>query len=208
MVSLSSRLFGEGYIRTLELHPKFTEPMSGLELLDSGQQIIPVHHYLYKRNFLLSNQLTFYPRIYHEDEEFSPRALYFAREVAFFQGVAYHYRQRPNSIMHSTNLKRPRDLAIIVQRLLAFSKDHPSEGLNQVIARLLLSTIVLYREMKCTREPIAFLRKARKNKALVRILSQHPDKRFRHLSWAIRVLPSSLSWHTYLLYNRLTKDRN
>ena len=182
--------------------------MSGLELLDTEQQIIPVHHYLYKRNFLLSNQLTFYPRIYHEDEEFSPRALYFAREVAFFQGVAYHYRQRPNSIMHSVNLKRPRDLTIIVQRLLAFSKDHPSEGLNRVIARLLLSTIVLYREMKCTREPIAFLRKVKKNKALVRLLSQHPDKRFRHLSWALRVLPSTLSWHTYLLYNRFTKERD
>lgn len=63
---------------------------------------------------------------YHEDEYFTPYALYHARRVAELRGDFYYYRQRENSIMHRPdNLKeRAEALQDIGRKLKQFAADH------------------------------------------------------------------------------------
>lgn len=53
---------------------------------------------IFKRSFLLNNQLVFKNGILHEDEEFTPRALLKANTVIVSGELFYHYIVRANSI--------------------------------------------------------------------------------------------------------------
>lgn len=54
--------------------------------------------YIYKRSFLEDNNLRFKKGIFHEDEEFTPRALLLATSVVNTGEAYYHYIVRNNSI--------------------------------------------------------------------------------------------------------------
>ncbi len=54
--------------------------------------------YICRREFLLENSLFFKKGIYHEDEEFTPRALLSAKKVINTGETYYHYIIRPDSI--------------------------------------------------------------------------------------------------------------
>lgn len=73
---------------------------------------------IYRREFLEKNNITFYEGIYHEDEEFTFKALLVAEKVGFLKSYDYLYRQRENSIMSSTKIeKRVADILTIIQTL-------------------------------------------------------------------------------------------
>lgn len=55
--------------------------------------------YVYRRTYLMENDLAFKKGIYHEDEEFTPRALLAAKSIINTGVVYYHYIIRDNSIM-------------------------------------------------------------------------------------------------------------
>ncbi len=206
IVSFSSRVFEVETVDIEEIHPPQANSMTGVQLLDTDRYVIPVHHYLYKHEFLLSHQLTFYPRIYHEDEEFGPRALYFATKVIFDQRLFYNYRMRSGSITHTYTMKHPTDLETIVQRLLDFTQEgHRSGGLDRTIARLFLNILTLYRKLNRTQEPIQLLGKCKKNPRLMQILHKHTDKRFRFLGKMIQIFPTPIAWQVYKAYHQLTK---
>ncbi len=59
---------------------------------------------LYRRLFLASFHLSFSGRV-HEDERFTPWALYYAARVAYLTGDYYFYRQHETSMMHSYQWK-------------------------------------------------------------------------------------------------------
>lgn len=65
---------------------------------------------IYKRDFLIQNNLEFMPHIYHEDVEFSPRAYYLLNRMMSIDKDVYFNRSTPNSIVNSTNIKRSLDL--------------------------------------------------------------------------------------------------
>lgn len=79
---------------------------------------------LYRRGFLQAKNLQFYEGILHEDQEFTPRAYFLARRIAFDPIVAYNYVQREGSIMKSANPKKSTDLLIVCQRLWDFAMEH------------------------------------------------------------------------------------
>lgn len=62
--------------------------------------------YVYRRDFLLENELSFKVGIYHEDEEFTPRALLSAGSVVNTGESYYHYIIRQNSIMTQTDKRK------------------------------------------------------------------------------------------------------
>lgn len=67
--------------------------------------------YVYRRDFLEANDLTFKRGIYHEDEEFTPRALLLAESVVYSAMSFYHYVIRENSItQRSDKRKNAKDL--------------------------------------------------------------------------------------------------
>lgn len=79
---------------------------------------------LYRRGFLQSNDLHFMEGMLHEDQEFTPRAYFMARRIAFNPIVVYNYLQREGSIMKSANPKRSSDMLIVCQRLWDFAMEH------------------------------------------------------------------------------------
>lgn len=56
---------------------------------------------MYRRDFLLQNELFFKVGIYFEDMQMLPRVFLAAQKIACIDGVFYHYVVRDNSIMTS-----------------------------------------------------------------------------------------------------------
>jgi len=96
---------------------------TGKEVLKNGGVDIPAQFSIYRRNFLLDNNLEFYPHIYHEDVDFKPRAVYYANSIMSYNEVVYNYLQRENSITSKRGLKHATDLITISDRIYNFSKN-------------------------------------------------------------------------------------
>lgn len=84
--------------------------------------------YVFRREFLISNHLSFYPGIYHEDSEFTPRAVAVAGSVAVSTGTYYKRLVREGSIMRTINPKRPKDMLTAMKSVYAFTQERISSG--------------------------------------------------------------------------------
>ncbi len=84
---------------------------------------------IYRREFLLQHQLSFYPGIYHEDSDFKPRAVYLADTCTTYNKVVYNYfKGNSSSITAVLKLKNGVDLFIVMNNLLQFVVQHKIEG--------------------------------------------------------------------------------
>ena len=96
---------------------------------------VPVWMNLYKRTFLLDNNLFFKEGILHEDELFTPQAFLKANNISVYKSNFYAYRQRANSIMTSPEKqeKRCTDILNICCELVdIFSEIDDNELKNQL----------------------------------------------------------------------------
>lgn len=91
----------------------YTNPPSAPETIMDGKTFVCTQHMppaawlaLYKRDFLYQNNLKFKENILHEDMEFTPRAYYLARTIAYRDIVIVNYFQREGSIMKSAQNQR------------------------------------------------------------------------------------------------------
>lgn len=75
---------------------------------------------VYKRSFLLTNDLWFKEGLFHEDNLFTPLACFYATKVRVFNAGLYNYRVHANSITTTFDLKRLKDLMAIANELAAF----------------------------------------------------------------------------------------
>lgn len=87
--------------------------ITGKEWIKTRKIIPMIWTYIYNREFLLNNQLIFKEGIYHEDAEFTPRALMAANRTMFKDICVYFYIIRNGSIMRSKNIKKSLDLIVI-----------------------------------------------------------------------------------------------
>lgn len=79
---------------------------------------------IYRRSFLEARGLKFMEGVLHEDQEFTPRAYFLAKRIAFENVVVYNYVQRDGSIMKSENPKKTEDLLKICDRLWNFAQEN------------------------------------------------------------------------------------
>ena len=97
---------------------------SGCEAMKEKYVPAPAQFTVYNRDFLNRFSLEFYPGIYHEDAEFKPRALFFARRFASLNKHVYYYYQRPQgSIMSRYSVKRGLDVLTVCGNLYKFEDD-------------------------------------------------------------------------------------
>jgi glycosyltransferase involved in cell wall biosynthesis len=75
---------------------------------------------IYKRNFIIENNLYFKEGIYHEDNLFTPIACYYAKKVKIIPDMLYVYRIRSGSITQNLNTKRTLDMVTVANELSAF----------------------------------------------------------------------------------------
>ena len=108
--------------------PQWGEAGGGFHLspLISGQELFlgefnPRQCYvwrtLYKRSFLLSHGLRFIPGIYFEDVPFTTECYLRASKCVRVAQTFYIYRQRPNSIVSSVNMKKLTDFNTVLAHL-------------------------------------------------------------------------------------------
>lgn len=110
--------------------------VSGKEFLKSKFVFGPPL-YLFRREYLIKNDLSFYPNIYLEDNEFTPRALYYAKNIGETDFVAYYYLTRQGSTTLSVNPKKVFDLLKVCLSLINFNKivdDEVKPYINNVIS--------------------------------------------------------------------------
>lgn len=70
---------------------------------DEFRVYVPIN--LYRRNFLVSENLTFQIAVNHEDEEFAPMVFALAKKVVYLDKYFYFYRHRIGSFTKSVNHK-------------------------------------------------------------------------------------------------------
>lgn len=93
---------------------------SGREILADGYWQHCGVFWVFRKEFLLKNNLCFFPGIYHEDAEFTPRMLYMAKTAVVLPEVLYIVYRNPNSITQIPHPKRAFDCLIVAERLLSF----------------------------------------------------------------------------------------
>lgn len=79
-----------------------TEVQTGHDFLRRDRFLPMVPIYMYDRELLNNHRLRMEP-IGHEDEEFTPRAIYFARRIQYVPIRVYNYLQRNTSFMGDYN---------------------------------------------------------------------------------------------------------
>ncbi len=95
--------------------------VSGIDLLQNDF-IIPAQFYIYSRQFLKDKNLFFLPGVYHEDFEFTPRMLFFAKKIKLFTQLVYFFYKRQGSITTSVIPRRSFDLIKIALNLILFEQ--------------------------------------------------------------------------------------
>ena len=111
----------------------FDVPVSGrrffLESMKTRTALKAVWKSIYRRAFLLGNQLYFHPGHNHEDEEWTPRVYLKAARVKDIGIVFYQYLVRPDGISRDPAAREKNALDIIhnCQRLKLISMDEQGE---------------------------------------------------------------------------------
>ena len=87
--------------------------------------------YIFRRDFLLCNNLIFKEGIKHEDTLFTPVVLTKAKSVAFYRKPVYHFLQREGSITMIADIKRIYDLWDNMKILYEYSRTIQDEVIKR-----------------------------------------------------------------------------
>ena len=131
-------------------HYNLGDESTGLFFLEEGFKNkcfeVVVWKNIYRREFLLENNLFFKKGLLHEDNLFTPIVFYYAKRVKYFNGEEFYYYRQNNSssIMKTKNKKNYEHMLYIINQLLEFVKENKIN--NKYFNRLILGiyiTIVL-----------------------------------------------------------------
>lgn len=116
-----------------EREPKFDDGqlkrssnvVAGIDYLMEGYCYRQAWTVVFRRAFLLANNLRFADGYVHEDEEFMPRAYYLAKRVAYCPHPVYYYLiQQGHSISTTKGLNRAKGLIHAADSLYTFINIH------------------------------------------------------------------------------------
>ena len=103
-----------------------------LHSFDDWDRCVP--YFIFNRQFLDNHELRFYVGIFHEDDEFTPRALVFAEKVSVIDRPLYYYWVKTeNTITKTVNPKKSYDNIIVAESLSDFKeKNAMPDNVKQV----------------------------------------------------------------------------
>lgn len=159
--------------------------VSGIEIMKQGFYPTMAQLSIYRTDFLRSNKLRFYEGIYHEDAEFMPRVLYYAKSVKSLDKVLYNYLQRKSgSITTDYKLKNGLDAIKVCVSLYNFSKDFSpklitayANRISQIVYTHLLRIKYLNEEDK-----YILFREMRANSIIYRYMRNSSRLRYKFLA--------------------------
>ena len=123
--------------------PAFSKPASGDEFMRSNNLFGSACQYLISRKLISDNTLRFKENVYLEDEEFTPRLLFFSRNFIRTNYPVYAYYVHSGSII-TTQTRQMTDIKAkhmigTIESLQAFRDEHsaePHQGLDRKIKTL------------------------------------------------------------------------
>ncbi len=108
--------------------------MSGKDVILSGGLPSAAQFSIYRRDFLLSNDLKFADGRLHEDIEFKPRVTFLAKTVSWHRPVVYNYLLRATgSIMSSFRLKNGVDIFFAIKSISDFRDRYASDSISRTL---------------------------------------------------------------------------
>ncbi len=179
----------------------------GKEILSKFQFQNPAQFTIYKRYFLLSHNLSFYPKIYHEDVEFTPRAYYYAERVSYFTSPIYFYElSNTSSIMHNVSIKRVFDMSLILQRHLTFIEHEVKEkeclpAFGTIVGQLLNSSLRVIKLVGDTSHRKNYIHFINQYKTIIVTLMRHcTNPYFRFESYLLGLSTRLFICYYYLIH--------
>ena len=163
----------------------------GKDFLLDGYRV-QAQMYVFRRSFLIKNNLLFYPGVYHEDTEFTPRALYFAEKVCYLNSPVYYFYKRPNSISTVPNPKRAFDYISVSISLNDFIKGVEGKYricfYNQIARNISEAMNVISQADKNNRKKFCVY--LRSNKSVMESMSRASNWRRRTMGLFLYLFPS------------------
>lgn len=153
METAGADLLGFGHSITANAHsidtvktccgPSFSDPMTGDEFMRTNNLFGSACLYLISRKLIVDSTLRFKENVYIEDEEFTPRLLFFSRKFIRTDYPVYAYYVHSGTIITTqtremTDLKAKHMISAI-ESLLEFRNEHsaePHQGLDRKIKTL------------------------------------------------------------------------
>ena len=122
---------------------KTSNPISGEEFfINYLENQFYIWKFIYKRDFLITNNLTFLEGILYEDLEFTPRALLYAKKCITIPLICYHYLVRKGSIANNIKDKNIDHRFKILNNLADLIDDENISKLyKNAISKVILHTI-------------------------------------------------------------------
>lgn len=115
--------YNDKLVKRGKTFPDTTRIYSGKEIIKSRLWATCVPFYIFKLDFLKYNSLYFFNGIFHEDNEFTPRMLYYTKKVCLSNETLYFVYQNQNSITRTINPKKSFDLITVSLNLQKFVQD-------------------------------------------------------------------------------------
>ena len=140
-IAINARDAVEGAVPRIDFGDTAGSVVSGLEALMSDKFSYCGPFTIYRREFLNRHSLRFFPGVFHEDNEFTPRAYYYARRIYQLDRVLYHVRINMQSTTRSVNPKRYFDLLTVASRLSEFCLSQVEKHYRYVFSRCIGLTL-------------------------------------------------------------------
>ncbi len=123
--------------------PSFSDPVTGDEFMRCNNLFGSACQYIISRRLIEDNALRFKEGVYIEDEEFTPRLLFFSKRFIRTDHPVYAYYVHQGTIITTqtqemTDLKA-KHMTAAIESLLSFRNDHfaePHQGLDRKIKTL------------------------------------------------------------------------
>lgn len=119
-------------------------PISGEDFfVNHLDDLFYIWKFIYKREFLLNNNLTFYEGILYEDLEFTPRALNVAKSCFTLPAIYYHYLMRDGSIINNFKTRNLENRFFIFDRLIEYMNSNKvSEAFYEVCYKAIIASAI------------------------------------------------------------------
>ena len=156
---------------------------TGKEILANGGWEHCGVFWVLRKEFLMENNLRFFPGIYHEDAEFTPRMLFSAKSAQVVPEVLYTVYRDPNSITQVPRPKRAFDFLTVAERLSVFFEKNNDDPMIDRMKNYRISMLIndaLSVISKNSREDRRKFDKAfRMKPMLINILKKAPVRKYR-----------------------------
>ncbi len=184
----------------------------GKELLTINQWEHGAQFTIYKKEFLLKNNLLFTEGILHEDTEFTPRAYYFLNRISILDSIIYYHLYNPASITKTINPKRAFDLITIADSLYHFCMKTVTDEYKKVfyslISLVINNALSIVRQTNDRQVRKTLNRQIHEHRELLSIMQNSPIMKYRMEGFIFKLSPGKNYTFLYSVIQKLNRRKN